>query len=114
MTDEQRSAAHKVDGILLEPGSDLAGLLELQRRGIPRLGVSGDWRVSRDRSDELPTALKFGAKSLTGGSAVLCRPHFARGSMGRDDGEGVGEFRERQAEFEACVKIGRGHWGSVR
>ena len=42
MADEQRAAAHIIDRVLLEPGSDLAGLLELQGRGKPRLGVPRD------------------------------------------------------------------------
>jgi len=71
MAYEQRAAADKVDGVLFELDSDLAGLLEFQRRSITWFGVLGDWRVSGDRSYELPSALQFGAKSLVGCSFVL-------------------------------------------
>ena len=43
MTDEQCATADRVDGVLLESGSDFADLFELQRSGIPRLRVLGHW-----------------------------------------------------------------------
>ena len=87
MAHEQRAATNKVDGVLLEPGSDLAGLLEFQRSGISWFRMLSHWRVSGDRADELPTARQFGAKSLGGRIVVLGRPHFARGGVGCDDGK---------------------------
>ncbi len=71
IADKERAAAHIIDRVLFEPDSDLAGLLEIQRSGITRFGVPGDWRVSGDRSNKLPSALQFGAKSLARCSVVL-------------------------------------------
>ena len=95
MTDKQRATADKVDGILLESGSDFAGLLELQRSGIPRFRVLSDWRVSGDRSDESSTLIQLGTKSLIGIIIVFWRPHFASGGISGDDRERVGQFGER-------------------
>jgi hypothetical protein len=87
MADKKSAAAHIVDRVLFESGSDTAGLLEFQRRSITRFGMLGDGRISSDRSYKIPSALQFIAKRLGGVKIVFCFPHLTRGGVGCDDGE---------------------------